>query len=101
MRQIILCFLAFFLVSVFCAASEFSNLLDKAKSEYSKGNISAAIFLVDSARKIADSENLKTSDGDYLEISNWDLVKLKKTSSRMKRPKSILWNTMRGVGRMH
>ena len=68
----------FLLIYTSVFASEVSDLLDKAKSEYEKGNISASITCIDSARKILDKESLNKTETEYIEITNWDVVKLKK-----------------------
>ncbi|MBR1536358.1 MAG: hypothetical protein IJ630_05420 [Treponema sp.] len=60
-------------------ASEVSDLLDKAKIEYNKGNIPESINYIDSARKVLDKENLNKSADEYIEVTNWDIVKLKKS----------------------
>ena len=73
----ILLVLSAFQTTIF--ASEVSDLLDKAKSEYEKGNISEAINLVNSTRKILDKENLQSSSDKYIEITNWNIVTVKKT----------------------
>lgn len=61
-------------------ASEVSDLLDKAKIEYNKGNIPESINYIDSARKVLDKENLNKSADEYIEVTNWDIVKLKKAA---------------------
>lgn len=61
-------------------ASEVSDLLDMAKIEYNKGNISESIKYIDSARKLLDKENLNKSADEYIEVINWDVVKLKKAA---------------------
>ncbi len=65
-------------VSVLSFASDFSDLLDKAKDSYAKGNLNETINLIDSARKILDKESLSKSAEEYIEVTNWDVVKLKK-----------------------
>ena len=62
------------------SASEFTDLLDKAKGEYEAGNLSAAIELIDSAKKLADKENLNGTADEYIEVTDWNVVKLKKLS---------------------
>lgn len=64
--------------ATFAFSSDVSVLLDKAKNDYAQGNLSAAITAIESARKIIDSEQLGKSDGSYIEVTNWDVVKLKK-----------------------
>ena len=66
-------------------ASEVSDLLDKAKIEYEKGNMSETINLIDSARKILDKENVEISREEYIEVTNRDVVKLKKLHILAKR----------------
>ena len=65
-------------VSVLSFASDFSDLLDKAKDSYAKGNLNETINLIDSARKILDKESLSKSAEEYIEVAKWDIVKLKK-----------------------
>ena len=65
-------------VSVLSFASDFSDLLDKAKDSYAKGNLNETINLIDSARKILDKESLNNSAEEYIEVAKWDIVKLKK-----------------------
>ncbi|MBR6201294.1 MAG: hypothetical protein IKQ61_13630 [Spirochaetales bacterium] len=65
-------------VSVLSFASDFSDLLDKAKDSYAKGNLNETINLIDSARKILDKESLSKLAEEYIEVAKWDIVKLKK-----------------------
>ena len=65
-------------VSVLSFAFDFSDLLDKAKDSYAKGNLNETINLIDSARKILDKESLSKSAEEYIEVAKWDIVKLKK-----------------------
>ena len=65
-------------VSVLSFASDFSDLLDKAKDSYAKGNLNETINLIDSARKIVDKESLNSTAEEYIEVAKWDIVKLKK-----------------------
>lgn len=60
-------------------ASDVMDLLSKAKIEYSNGNLSETINLIDSAKKLVEKENINTSSDEYIEISNWDVVKIKKS----------------------
>jgi len=60
-------------------ASDVMDLLDKAKIEYSNGNLSETINLIDSAKKLVEKENINSSSDEYIEISNWDVVKIKKS----------------------
>ena len=70
-------FIVFITICVLCFASEVTNLLDTAKIEYKKGNFNSAIELIDSARKIIESEHLLETDREYIEIANWDVIDLK------------------------
>ena len=74
-------------VCVLSFASDFSDLLDKAKDLYAKGNLNEAINLIDSARKILDKESLSKSAEEYIEVTNWDVVKLKKKDYMWKKVK--------------
>ena len=78
-KLLTLTFINFLLIYTSVFASEVSDLLDKAKSEYEKENISASITCIDSARKILDKESLNKTETEYIEIINWDVVKVKKT----------------------
>ncbi len=72
-------FLVIFLFSVFIFASEVSDLLQEAQTAYESGDVSTAIQKIDSAKSIMEKEQLSSSADDYIEISNWDVVKIKKS----------------------
>ena len=45
-------------------ASDVMDLLDKAKIEYSNGNLSETINLIDSAKKLVEKENINSSSDE-------------------------------------
>ncbi len=49
-------FIVFFLISTFLIASEYSDLLDKSKTEYEEGNYEEAKKTLKSAQKILENE---------------------------------------------
>lgn len=62
----------------FCVfASEVSDLLLEAQTAYESGDVSTAIQKLDSAKSLMEKEELSSSGDDYVEITNWDIVKLK------------------------
>ena len=79
MKKNLVAFLSALLFSSICFASEVTDLLEKAKTVYLTGNLPEAISLIDSAKKIVEKENLNSSSEDYIEVTNWDVVKIKKS----------------------
>ena len=71
-------FLVTFLFSVFIFASEVSDLLQEAQTAYESGDVSTAIQKIDSAKSILEKEQLSSSAEDYIELTSWDIVKIKK-----------------------
>ena len=61
--------------------------LQSAQSSYESGDISSAIQYIDSAKKIIENEKLSSLSSDYIEISNWNIVKLKKSEYMGKKVK--------------
>ena len=62
----------------FCVfASEVSDLLLEAQTAYESGDVSTAIQKLDSAKSLMEKEELSSSGDDYVEITNWGIVKLK------------------------
>mgnify|MGYP006916098393 FL=1 len=60
-------------------ASEVTELLENAKNAYSNGNLTETINLIDSAKKIVEKETISSSSEEYIGVSNWDVVKIKKS----------------------
>lgn len=77
-KKIFLSFCFIFAISL-CFSSEVTDLLDKAKTAYSNGNLTETINLIDSAKKIVEKENINSSSEEYIEVTNWDVVKIKKS----------------------
>jgi hypothetical protein len=77
MKKLFLC-IVFISISILTFASEATELLEKAKKEYSDGNLTESIILIENAKKIIEKEMLNSSVDDYTEISNWDIIKVKK-----------------------
>ena len=77
MKKLFLCLTLLILTNI-CFASEVSELLKKALDSYESGDIQTTIQTIDAAKKLIDSERIKNSENVYIEISNWDVVKLKK-----------------------
>lgn len=77
-KKIILSVCFIFAISL-CFSSEVTDLLDKAKTAYSNGNLTETINLIDSAKKIVEKENINSSSEEYIEVTNWDVVKIKKS----------------------
>ena len=62
----------------FCVfASEVSDLLLEAQTAYESGDVSTAIQKLESAKSLMEKEELSSSGDDYVEITNWGIVKLK------------------------
>ena len=77
MKKLFLC-IVFISISILTFASEATELLEKAKKEYSDGNLTESIILIENAKKNIEKEMLNSSVDDYTEISNWDIIKVKK-----------------------
>lgn len=82
-------FLALFMFtfSLLVFASEVSDLLQGAQTAYESGNISTAIQKLDSAKSIMEKEQLNSSSDAYIELSSWDIVKMKKSEYNGKKVK--------------
>lgn len=65
------------LSSLFVFASEVSDLLLEAQTAYESGDVSTAIQKIDSAKSIMEKEQLSSSANDYVEVANWDIIKMK------------------------
>ncbi len=63
----------------FVFASEVTDLLQAAQTAYESGDVSTAIQKLDSAKSIMEKEQLSSSANTYIEVSNWDVVKIKKS----------------------
>lgn len=63
--------------SFFLFASEVSDLLQEAQTAYESGDVSTAIQKLDSAKSIMEKEQLSSSANDYVEVANWDIIKMK------------------------
>lgn len=74
----IICICLFGIFSIFIFASEVSDLLQAVQTAYESGDVSTAIQKLDSAKSIMEKEQLSSSADDYVEITSWDIVKLKK-----------------------
>lgn len=77
MRKLFLFFILF-TFSFFVFASEVSDLLQEAQTAYESGDVTTTIQKLDSAKSILEKEQLSSSADTYIEVSNWDVVKLKK-----------------------
>lgn len=60
-------------------SSEVSELLQAAQAAYESGDVSQAIKHLDSAKEIMSKEVSSSNPEDYIELSSWDIVKIKKT----------------------
>lgn len=78
MKRFIVTFINFILFSSIIFASEVTDLLENAKTAYSNGNLTETINLIDSAKRLVERENINSSSEEYIEVLNWDVVKLKK-----------------------
>ena len=56
-----------------------TDLLENAKTAYSNGNLTETINLIDSAKRVVERETINSSSEEYIEVSNWDVVKIKKS----------------------
>ena len=65
------------LSSLFVFASEVSDLLLEAQTAYESGDVTTAIQKLESAKSLMEKEELSSSGDDYVEITNWGIVKLK------------------------
>lgn len=72
--SVLLCVFSFFVF-----ASDVSDLLQEAQTAYESGDISTAIQKIDSAKSIMEKDQLSSSVDDYIEVLNWDIVKLKES----------------------
>ena len=79
MKKIVLAFFSLLLFSAITFASEVTDLLEKAKISYSNGKLTETINLIDSAKKLVERENINTSSEEYIEVTNWDVIKIKKS----------------------
>ena len=79
MKIIVLAFFSLILFSAITFASEVTDLLEKAKISYSNGKLTETINLIDSAKKLVERENINTSSEEYIEVTNWDVIKIKKS----------------------
>lgn len=79
MKKIVLAFFSLILFSAIIFASEVTDLLEKAKISYSNGKLTETINLIDSAKKLVERENINTSSEEYIEVTNWDVIKIKKS----------------------
>lgn len=79
MKKIVLAFFSLILFSAITFASEVTDLLEKAKISYSNGKLTETINLIDSAQKLVERENINTSSEEYIEVTNWDVIKIKKS----------------------
>lgn len=77
MKKLFLC-IVFTSICILSFASEVSELLEKAKKEYSDGKLTESIISIENAKKIIEKDMLNSSEDDYTEISNWDIIKVKK-----------------------
>lgn len=77
MRKLFLFFILF-TFSFFVFASEVSDLLQEAQTAYESGDVTTTIQKLDSAKSILEKDQLSSSADTYIEVSNWDVVKLKK-----------------------
>ena len=77
MKKLFLC-IVFTSICILSFASEVSELLEKAKKEYSDGKLTESIISIENAKKIIEKDLLNSSKNDYTEISNWDIIKVKK-----------------------
>lgn len=77
MKKIILLFILL-TTTCFCFSSEFETLLQKAITSYNTGDTETALQNIDAAKKLLDVEKLKNENNEYIEATNWDIVKLKK-----------------------
>lgn len=75
----IVCISLFCLFSIFIYASEVSDLLHEALGSYESGDVTTAIQKLESAKIIMENEKLSSLADDYVEVKNWDIVKLKKS----------------------
>lgn len=86
MKKIILS-LFVFTFSVLIFASEVSDLLQEAQTAYESGDVTTAIQKLDSAKSIMSKEQITASADDYVEVSSWDVVKIKKAEYKGKKIK--------------
>ena len=77
MKKFIVTFINFILFSSIIFSSEVTDLLENAKTAYSNGNLTETINLIDSAKRVVERETINSSSEEYIEVSNWDVVKLK------------------------
>lgn len=77
MKKILFLIILAFL-STIIYASPVEDYLNKAIKAYGDGDISTAIDNIDAARKILDKEQLSQNQKDYIEVSSWDIIKLKR-----------------------
>ena len=70
--SVLLCAFSFYVF-----ASEVSDLLQEAQTAYETGDVTTAIQKLDFAKSLMAKEELSSFADDYVEITNWDIVKLK------------------------
>ena len=71
--------LVFMLFPCLVFSSEVGDLLKKATMAYESGDITIAIANLDSAKEILEKERISSVGKYYIEIANWDIVKVKKS----------------------
>ncbi len=77
MKKLLIIFACFIALTSFLFASEVSDLLQEAQNAYDSGDLSTAVQRIDSAKKIIEREQISSSAEDFIEVNNWDVVKLK------------------------
>ena len=83
----IICICLFGIFSIFVFASEVSDLLQAVQTAYESGDVSTAIQKLDSVKSIMEKEQLSLGAESYIEVTNWDAVKLKQSEYENKKVK--------------
>lgn len=65
-----------FIINFICA-SEFSDLIDRAKIQYSTKNYEETIQLLDTAKAIVESEKISQTTDNYIEVPSLSTLELK------------------------
>ena len=73
-----ICIITLLTITFFCFSTDFEDFLKKAINSYNSGDTETALQNIDAAKKILDEEKLQNGNNEYIEVANWDVVKLKK-----------------------
>ena len=56
-----------------------NNTINATARNLDGTKLTETINLIDSAKKLVERENINTSSEEYIEVTNWDVIKIKKS----------------------